>query len=432
MTNARRGGAIVLLLVAAALAAALLLKHYGVGTPADAICGAGTSGCDVVNQSGYAKVLGVPLAAIGLVFYLALSSGLALSLFAGDAVRAATARGALGLLALALVVDLVLLGVQALELERYCALCVTTYVLGAAAFALLLPARGAPLAPLAAGEGRLVSAGAAIAALSTAVAAATFQQALKDRPAGPALFGAAAPAASPAGASADTQQEARRLQAILDDPQKLERYYTDKAVKEFEQAKVESFDLASATAKGAADAPIKIVEFSDFLCPFCKQLADWLNAAALPQLGARAAVHYKQYPMDTSCNPTLKQQLHPGACEIARGGICAAEQNRFWPYHDMVFSRFGQLKTRADAQRAAADAGLDAAAFGACMGRPDSAERLKAQLREGAAAGVSGTPTVFLNGKRATNLNYLTPLIEKELQRLGLPPLQPPKPPAHQ
>src|SRR5688572_21465371 len=64
MPSARRTSlALLLLLLAAALAAALLLKHYGVGTPADAICGAGANGCDVVNQSVYAKLGGVPLAA---------------------------------------------------------------------------------------------------------------------------------------------------------------------------------------------------------------------------------------------------------------------------------------------------------------------------------------------------------------------------------
>jgi protein-disulfide isomerase len=113
------------------------------------------------------------------------------------------------------------------------------------------------------------------------------------------------------------------------------------------------------------------------------------------------------------------------------GGICAADQNRFWQYHDLAFQRLGKLKTREDAQRTAAEAGLDAAAFSACLDRPATAERLKAQLREGTRAGVSGTPAVFLNGKRVPNLNYFAALIEKESARLGLPPLSSPPPPGH-
>jgi len=431
MPNARRTGATVLLLVAAALAAALLLKHYGVGTPADAICGAGASGCDVVNQSVYAEVRGVPLAAIGLVFYLALCGALALSSFASEPSGLAVARLVFLALAASLAVDAVLLGLQATKLNAYCTLCLLTYGLGAGALALLWPARGASLGALSAGDGRLAAAGAVVAAGSTLLAAAVFQVALQARPANPAaMLGAGrAPAPAPATAGGDAQQEVQRLQAILDDPQKVERYYSEKAIKDFQQAKVESFDLTGTPSKGPATAPLKIVEFSDFLCPFCRQLADGLGSF-LPQLAGRATLYYKQYPMDMTCNESLKQQIHPGACVIALGGVCAAEQNRFWQYHDVVFQRQGQLKTRADAQKAAADAGLDAAAFGACMDRPASTEKLRAQLREGTAAGVKGTPTVFLNGKRVTRLNDFAAMIDKELARLGQPPLPSPPPPA--
>jgi protein-disulfide isomerase/uncharacterized membrane protein len=429
MPNARRSGAILLLLVAAALAAALLLKHYGVGTPADAICGAGTSGCDVVNQSVYAKVVGVPLAAIGLVFYLALAGALALASFASEPARLAVARLVFLALAASLAVDLLLLGLQATKLNAYCTLCLLTYAMGAGALALLWPARGASLAALSAGEGRLAAAGAAVAAASLLLAAAVFQTALHARPSNPAAMLGVGSAPAPAAPAGDAQHEVQRLQAILDDPQKTERYWSEKAIKDFQQAKVESFDLAGIPSKGPANAPLKIVEFSDFLCPYCRQLADGLNSF-LPQLAGRAAIYYKQYPMDTTCNESLQQQIHPGACVIALGGVCAAEQNRFWQYHDTVFSRQGQLKTRADAQKAASDAGLDAAAFGACLDRPQSADKLRASLREGAAAGVKGTPTVFLNGKRVTRLNDFVAMIEKELARLGLPPLPSPPPPA--
>ena len=429
MPTARRTGAVVLLLAAAGLAAALLLKHYGVGTPADAMCGAGTSGCDVVNQSVYAKLMGVPLAAIGLVFYLALAGALALSAFASEPARLAVARLVFLALAASLAVDVVLLGLQATKLGAYCTLCLLTYGLGAGALALLWPARGASLAALSAGDGRLAAAGAAVAAGSTLLAAAVFQAALQGRPSNPAAMLGAGSAPAPAASGGDSQQEVQRLQAILDDPQKTERYWSEKAVKDFQQAKVESFDLTGIPSKGPANAPLKIVEFSDFLCPYCRQLADGLNSF-LPPAGGRAAIFYKQYPMDNACNESLQQQIHPGACVIALGGVCATEQNRFWQYHDAVFARQGQMKTRADAQKAAADAGLDAAAFGACLDRPASIEKLRAQLREGTAAGVTGTPTVFLNGKRVTRLNDFVAMIEKELARLGLPPLPSPPPPA--
>lgn len=440
MLSARRMKAAVLfVLLAASLAAVLLLKHYGVGTPIDAICGAeGTSGCDVVNQSAYAKLFGVPIAAIGLAFYVTLAGSLALALFAGDAVRAGLARLALGALLLSLAVDLVLLGLQAGKLHAYCSLCLLTYAMGAAAAVALWPARSAPVGqPLAKGEGRLVLAGSLIVALASIVAVATYQVALAARPSSPAaMFGAGAPPAPAAslgtGQGVDalqrSQQEVRRLQTILDDPQKLEQYFSEKALREFEQAKAESFDFAGVPFRGPAEAPIRVVAFSDFLCPYCRQLAEGLNAF-LPQTGGRVKLYYKQYPMDSTCNDSLKQQLHQGACLVAMGGVCAAEQNRFWQYHDRVFSKQGQETTRPQLLSVAAEVGLDGAAFSACLDRPATAEKLRAQIREGTAAGVKGTPTLFLNGKRVTRMNDFVAMIDKEAARLGLPPLPSPQPP---
>src|SRR5258706_9028539 len=157
MLTARRTlSALLSLLIAAALSVALLLKHYGVGTPADALCGL-ESGCDVVNQSVYATILGVPLAALGLIFYVSLPGTLALAMFAGKAVRAGIARLVLTALGVSLLIDLLLLGIQATQLHAYCALCIATYLAGGAAFFALIAARRADVTQaLGPGEGRLV------------------------------------------------------------------------------------------------------------------------------------------------------------------------------------------------------------------------------------------------------------------------------------
>jgi protein-disulfide isomerase/uncharacterized membrane protein len=427
----------LLLLTAALLSIALLLKHHGVGSPADAICGAReTSGCDIVNQSPYAKLFGVPLAAIGLVFYLALAGALALAALASDAARAGIARLVMLALSLSLAVDLTLLGVQAVKLQAYCALCILTYVMGAGALVILLGARRADLAAaLAPGEGKLALAGATVAGVSALVVAATYQIALGARPASPtALLGAGAepPAAASAAAPGDelqrARQEVQRLQSTIDDPQKLERYFSDKALREFDSGPVQSIDLTGVPVKGAKDAPIKVVEYSDFLCPYCRSLAESFSAF-VPQTAGKVAVYYKQYPMDNTCNDTLRQQLHAGSCTISLGGLCAAEQDRFWPFHDRVFARQGQATSRQDLIKVAGESGLDAAAFGACLDRPATAERLRAHIREGTAAGVGGTPSVFINGRRVTRMNDFVAMVDRELLRLGLPPLPKPAPP---
>jgi serine/threonine-protein kinase len=427
MLTARRTlSALLSLLIAAALSVALLLKHYGVGTPADAVCGP-ESGCDVVSQSAYASILGVPLAAIGLIFYVSLAGTLALATFAGKAVRTGVARLVLTALGVSLLVDLLLLGIQATQLHAYCVLCIATYLAGGAAFLALIEARRADVTQaLGPGEGRLVVAGWLIGSLSAVVSVAVYQTALAARPSSPtAMLGGGA-----AGADALTraQEEVARLQATIDDPQKLEKYFSDKALREFEQAAPQMLDLAGVPFKGPAEAPIKIVEFSDFLCPFCRQLAEGFSAW-LPQTGGRVSISFKQYPLDTACNTNIQRQVHEGSCWLAMGGLCAAEQNRFWPYHDRVFGRDPKPATRDDALRFATEAGLDAGAFGSCLERPATREKLLAGIAEGFKSGVKGTPAVFINGKPLSRLNDLLTMVAKESARLGLPPLPPPQPP---
>jgi hypothetical protein len=118
------------------------------------------------------------------------------------------------------------------------------------------------------------------------------------------------------------QEQARRLQEILDDPRKLDEYFREKAAREFEQGPVRTLDLAAVPSKGAADAPVRVVEYSDFLCPFCRSLAGAF-ANFLPQSNNRVAVYFKNYPLEQSCNPNLKVTIHAGACALALGGLCA-------------------------------------------------------------------------------------------------------------
>ena len=181
--------------------------------------------------------------------------------------------------------------------------------------------------------------------------------------------------------------------------------------------------LEGTAYKGPAQAPIRVVEFSDFLCPFCKNIAGAF-ASYLPASAGRVSVYFKNYPLDSECNPNVASSIHPGACHLARGGLCAHEQGRFWPYHDRVF--LGDpiaSPTKADVARLAGEAGLDGAAFQTCVESPRIKEKLAAEIAEARASGVNGTPTLFVNGKRLPRINDFTQTVDKEAQKLGLPPL---------
>jgi protein-disulfide isomerase len=217
-------------------------------------------------------------------------------------------------------------------------------------------------------------------------------------------------------------EQARRLQEILDNPQKLEQYFADKAAREYEQGPAHKLQLEGVPAKGPASAPIKVTEYSDFLCPFCRQIAGAFSQY-LPASAGRVAIYYKNFPLDKECNPRLESTVHPGACLLARGGICAAAQDKFWPYHDRVFGTELKDPQAADVTRLAAEAGLDAGVLQACLDSAATQARLAAEVEEGWKAGVRATPTLFINGKKLPRINDFVQTVDKEASKLGLPPL---------
>ncbi len=447
--------ALLLCAGAAAVAGLLLLQHHGEPRAVAAVseaCGDGqTSGCDDVARSRWSRVAGFPVAAWGLAFYLTVGVLLLLALVGPSGLAWPLALVAAGALVSALLVDLVLLLVQAFVVGAFCWLCVLTYVLGALALAALWPARRVSAtagAALAAPEGRLALGGVAAGALFilafvfatnlTLVQRAAQRQArLLGAPAPPApstpepaavLPTAPAEASAgqpPANAPQDAaywRAQAEKLQSTIDDPAKLEAYFTARAQREYDAAKVEPIDLANLPAKGPATAPVTVVEYSDFLCPFCRSLAGALTQF-VPQAGGRLAVYFKNFPLDNSCNPKLQRAVHPGSCTLALGAICAQNQGKFEAYHDRVFGSELKGPQPADVVRLAGEAGLNAAAMEGCLDDPQTKAALAAQIAEGNRLGVSSTPTVYINGKKLPRLNDFVAVVDREAQKKGHPPL---------
>jgi protein-disulfide isomerase/uncharacterized membrane protein len=457
----RLTAALCLCLAGAAVSGVLLLQHHGEPRAVSAVkeaCGDGqASGCEDVARSAWSSFAGLPVAAYGLAFYLSLAVLLALALAVPAEPRAPLAALALGALALALLVDLALLGVQAFAIRSYCTLCLLTYALGGAALLALLPARGAAHAvrSLAAGaEARVALAGWALgtAAVVAAVLAGNGALVARAEVRRATLLGAPAPPAAapsssaPAAAAADAsdgptrpaetspvpaaadpdakawRDRAEKLQATLDDPQKLEAYFAEKARREFEASVPVSIDTGGVPPKGPATAPVKVVEFSDFLCPFCRNLGLALSQF-VPQAGGRVAVYFMNYPLDNACNPRLPRATHPGACHLALGAVCARNQGKFEAYHDRVFQSELRNPQAADVVRIAGDAGLNAAAMEGCLGDPQTRRTLEAEIAEGNRLDVNATPTVFVNGRKLPRLNDFVAVVDKEARKQGFPPL---------
>ena len=352
---------IALLVVGAALSGLLQFDHHGIssaGAAVDQLCGEGAeSGCDQVAQSPYSSIGGISLAALGSLFYAALILLACLSLPASKEVQRAAAVLLLYLTALAVGVDIILLGLQAFVIGAYCKLCIATYGINGAALILLMPAKTAmPQASAvwrgSAGRATLTAWGLGCVAALVSVGAVEYVlgaeagrresaivSALSDDSFGEAEPAPAPPAADPASTEPSTSAsggdaarlkkqlarargETARLRGILDDNEKYQQYRLQQQAEEFEQAPRQQMDLAGVPSKGSIDAPLQVVEYSDFLCPYCRSFAAALGKYQA-QMKGKLVVFYKNYPLDQACNPGLRRTVHPGACNLALGAICA-------------------------------------------------------------------------------------------------------------
>ncbi len=143
----------------------------------------------------------------------------------------------------------------------------------------------------------------------------------------------------------------------------------------------------SARVQGNPDAPVTIVEFSDFQCPYCKKAAGTLNDL-LAKYDGKIKLAYRDFPM---------RQLHPQAQLAAEASRCAGEQGKYWEYHDALYA--DQSKLDAPGLTAAAlKLGLDEKVFQACLASGKFKAQVEQDLQDGTRAGVTGTPAFFING----------------------------------
>lgn len=152
-----------------------------------------------------------------------------------------------------------------------------------------------------------------------------------------------------------------------------------------------SGDLAPdyAPKEGPDTAKVKIVEFSDFQCPFCKASAPVLRQilAAYPE---DVQLIYRHFPLD---------YIHANASDLAHASMCANEQDKFWPFHDKLFQLQDTLRLE-DLDTIAQSVGIDTRKFRQCQDSRKYESIIQQDLSDGLSLGSRGTPTWFVNGER--------------------------------
>ncbi len=158
-----------------------------------------------------------------------------------------------------------------------------------------------------------------------------------------------------------------------------------------------------------ATAPVVIVEFSDFQCPFCRQTLPALKQAKAIY-GDRVEVVYRHFPLAS---------IHPLAMKAAEASECAADQGMFWPYHDLLFENqnaFRDEQLLSYAKRL----GLDREMFSQCLASGIKRAVIQQDVQEGMTLGLQGTPTFFINDQRldgAQPFSAFKEIIDEELKK---------------
>jgi protein-disulfide isomerase len=172
---------------------------------------------------------------------------------------------------------------------------------------------------------------------------------------------------------------------------------------------VKDINVAGSPFKGAADAPVTIVVFTDFQCPYCARIVPVLNEVLEKNKG-KAKLVFKNFPLS----------MHQFARKAAAAALAANKQGKFWEYHDRLFQNYNRLNDQVVLEQAQ-QLGLDMQKFEKDMNDPQIQQVINQDLQDVAKAEVRATPTIFVNGSllKNTNPEGFQAAIDKELEKKG-------------
>lgn len=158
-------------------------------------------------------------------------------------------------------------------------------------------------------------------------------------------------------------------------------------------------------AQGPATAPVTLVEYGDYECPYCGQAYPIVKQIQ-ERLGDQLRFVFRNFPLS---------QMHPHAEQAAEAAEAAGAQGKFWQMHDLLYEHQRALDDKR-LERYAQTLGLDLEVFNAALSRHSEAQRVREDFRSGVRSGVNGTPTFFINGVRhdgAYDFDLLLAAIER-------------------
>jgi len=385
---------IVLLLSGFSISVYLLFHHFDLvffDASGPDICSAIFGrGCDAALTSSFSEWLGIPLAGWGILYYVLLATLFILGESLGLSFRADARLLARWVAVTGAVISMLLLVLLLLQPSIFCPLCATIHLIN-----LLL------LYPIFRLSGpSLVEGGVALKKAWQFIISGKTENALQARRHTVAfvlvLFVGLA-----------FYQWIRLQEAAYREAAEAS-FTPDLIIEEFMQAEVQQITPEkSGLTAGSPDAPVRMVVFSDFQCPACRDFSA-VAAQLFLNFSDRMQLTFKHFPLSDACNSVVPADVHPRACAAARAAQAAARQGQFWPYHDALFNtdlgKAGQDIFFSLARRL----GLDEAQFRKDFSSESVLEERSSDIAEGQRLNLQGTPAVFLNGRRVTNLSPRT------------------------
>ena len=356
--------------VASALSAHVHYKTIAAGGGYDSFCTfSAKADCTVVAMSPQSRVMGTPIAVWGILTYSALFAlnlgGLFRSVVWFERSLLLTTAGGLACVLYSVYLGYIIVFV----IQRHCVLCYALY--GVNVLLLILP-------PVAARYAK-----------ADLVGAARRDMAYLARR--PRLAGAVAAVGLFSLVGAYGIQRAERNRRILGNPQI--RAICDGTAKRIH------FAMEAVPTRGPEEAPVTIIEFSDFQCEFCR-LADMSLSQVCREFPGQVRQVFVNLPIDQECNPHVSQTLHPGSCRLARAGRIFFLHGKFWEFKKMAFDHLGLWDDPQEILRISASLGVPPQRYERLMNEDPT---LRASVSNEITAsvetlGIARTPSFMVNG----------------------------------
>lgn len=354
--------------------------------------------CDVVEASSYSNFNGIPIAGLGLIYYILILIFISWARFSRGFKKPTVAFAWWSTIP-AVLYSIVLLYISVFILHALCLTCIGMYLVNVALFISLYLAMRIPI-----NESLSFFWGYWLTILARRRKGIDFMpKFFIHLLASIIIFAIGLVFISSASSNIDTLSDAQ-LSDYLNDFYRQSRYDI-------------KFDKDSASMWGTKNAPVTVVEFSDYRCPFCK-LAAFTIKPFLVEYRDDVAYYFLNYPLDSTCNHYMQHQMHPGACLAAKGGICADKLGKFWEYHDTMFKSDEQIDVKL-LEKIAKKLNLNKKILMNCVRSAETDRKLKREIESARRIFITGTPSIFINNRHLKfwrNPAMLREVVKREIE----------------